>query len=123
MWVSPYWVYDFPKHQATHNVVFVKAGPLKGGFPVRRKRMFSFGGTRGWLVWVGPTTDAGVQEAWDVFYSRAVVASGSIFMQASSQEIVDFTRRVAANRRHAPPVGSVISFVHKGHLSLTMLGE
>ena len=56
--------------QKTHGVKWVITCPTKLGFPMRRRRTFTFGFSLEKWVWVGPATHDDVQEEFDSLFNK-----------------------------------------------------
>jgi hypothetical protein len=89
--------------QGSHSVVFIRTCPHMLGFPVTRKRMFSACINRKRVVWVGPSSATGIEQDFHEKFARPCRLTGSVFFQASAQEVQDMVVRMAARRKHKLP--------------------
>lgn len=75
------------KWETTHKILWVVAGPEHLGWPIFRRRLFAVGISRETLVWAGPSTPGGVQEAFSEFFrARCVVTGGDVFLGSDTEE-------------------------------------
>ena len=65
----------------THHCVRVVAGPKLLGWPTARDRLLSAGLSLKSLQWVGPETQEGIQEEFDLMFARCPRLNGSVFLQ------------------------------------------
>ena len=82
----------------THDVLYVHTGPRTFGWPANRHRLLTAGLSRQELVWVGPDTQEGIQQQFDSMFSRRCLLTGSIFFQASQDDIASWAQELADKR-------------------------
>ena len=87
----------------SHGVQHVTFCPSDMGFPMRRRRMFSFGYTHEHWAWVGPQSQAEVQSAFASMFCRDVQLTGDVYAQADPELLQKFVvARVKQRRTHLP---------------------
>ena len=91
--------------QSSHDVKYVTVSPCELGYPVRRRRVFSFGFDRSKWLWIGPDTAAGVQAEFVELFGKSLVLSGDAYVFATDTEINDFVQQRAKRRKTVLPVG------------------
>jgi hypothetical protein len=79
--------------------------PTDLSFPIRRRRSFSIGVSLATMVWVGPPTDAFLQDEFMELFRRTVELSGDVFFAASALEVQDFVESKAKRRKVGLPDG------------------
>ena len=103
----------------THEIVMVKTGPEKQGWPITRPRSFTFGINKKRWVWVGPSTDMAIQEDFDNLFGKSVELTGDVFFQASTCQIRQHVFAQLKKRGRAADVGQALEIDHS--LLLAML--
>ena len=86
----------------THDVKHITICPTQLGFPIRRRRMFSFGFDKSRWVWVGKDD---VQADYESLFGASCCLSGDVYLQAGQQEIKSFVENEAARRKTTLPQG------------------
>ena len=86
----------------THEVKYITICPTQLGFPIRRRRMFSFGFDKSRWVWVGKDD---VQADYESVFGASCCLSGDVYLQAGQQEIKSFVENEAARRKTTLPQG------------------
>lgn len=66
----------------THQLLVVRTGPELQGWPITRPRVFTAGIAKRKWEWVGPPTDLGVQQEFDMMFGRSTELTGDVFFQA-----------------------------------------
>ena len=95
------------KLKATHWVVYAKISACLIGEPVRRGRIYSSGGNRKTVVWVGVPFQ-NVQSDFEATFSRSLEVNGSVYMVADRDSVVAFIGKLAAVRkRKLPPTFNI----------------
>lgn len=82
-----------------HSVVL---GPDDFGWPVRRRRLFSWVTTRSSVVWFGPNTDEGIKADILRFFGRRVAVDAAIFAGIDAAEEIRDVRRCFGKRAGLP---------------------
>ena len=82
----------------THEVKYVVACPSKLGYPMRRRRTFSFGFNRKLWVWVGPTSQQAIQQGFDAVFAADAQLTGDIYFVANPTAIQQFVEERASRR-------------------------
>ena len=89
--------------QKTHGVKWVITCPTKLGFPMRRRRTFTFGFSLEKWVWVGPATHDDVQEEFDSLFNKTLQLPGDVYLLADAHSIEKFACEKAAQRGKCLP--------------------
>ena len=77
--------------------------PTALGFPMRRKRVFTFGIEKSKWVWVGPTDPPDVQAEFEALFGAQCELPGDIFLQAQEEDVHAFARWKASQRKRKLP--------------------
>ena len=80
-------------------IVWIKLCGTDCGFPSKRLRIFSFGGSLVSLVWCGPSSQKEIQADFFRLFRRRVCASGDVYFRAPPS-IVDKVYRDLLKKRH-----------------------
>ena len=91
--------------ELTHQVFVLRVSPVQLGFPIRRRRTFTFGLSKKTVTWHGPKTHAEVQEDFEKWFARTTELTGSAFFVADDKELDDFVAMRSAKRRRVLPCG------------------
>ena len=91
-----------PLH-ATHEIQHITVCPTEMGFPIRRRRVFTFGYDKSRWVWAGPKTDEEVQAAFINAFGARNQLSGDVYFVASDADVHQFAQDRAAQRGKSLP--------------------
>ena len=89
--------------KSTHVVKHVVACPTDLGFPMRRRRCFSFGFDQNRWVWTGPDSQEEVQADFMEWFGCPTVISGDVYVVATEQDVQSFMVERAKRRRNTLP--------------------
>lgn len=88
----------------THEIHIVRVSPQDLGFPIRRRRSFTFGLNKTTMVWTGPKDDAETQARFLSMFRRTVEMSGDCFFYAQWEDIESsLCDRVTKRKTLLPP--------------------
>eukprot|EP00959_Pyramimonas_sp_CCMP1952_P470350 9496502-Pyramimonas_sp.AAC.1 len=101
----------------SHHCVSVKVGGTLIGWPMERKRLFHASLSRSTMMWVGPDSAADVQRDFERWVRRNRNVDGSVFLQASEEEVANMVMDKAAARSSVLPENfmklPMSSYLHK----------
>ena len=91
--------------KSTHVVKHVTACPSELGYPMRRRRVFSFGYDHSRWVWTGPDSPEAVHSEFMEWFGCSTVLSGDVYVVATEQDVQSYMLERASRRRITLPPG------------------
>ena len=89
--------------QSTHEIQHITICPTDMGFPMRRRRIFTFGYDKSRWVWVGPKTTEDVQAAFTKAFGATNQLTGDVYFVESEAAVHEFAHDRAAHRKTSLP--------------------
>ena len=91
--------------QNTHHVHHVTVCPTSFGFPMRRKRTFSFGLQKAKWAWIGPSRQQDIQQEFEDLFGKELTLPGDVYLQAGEEDVHAFVKARSSHRKASLPHG------------------